>query len=713
MSSKKDMDSIAEKQALMAKIRKRAAIGKTYWSENWENAERDLNFLDGQQWSAEERAKRQTEGRPCITNNVLPTFVDAVIGDARQDRSRIKTLQTGFKSAADLKTASALKIANVEETKSYPLADALDGLIRQIEYVSDAETAYDCALENSVQSSLGYLRVYSDWADQNSFDQHVLIKNIDNQFNVILDPLATEFDFSDMNWAIVDSMVDKDDFERDYPDANTSTAGLTDANDWITDNAVRVSEYFEREPYEATIHLMSDGSVLEDKNYQAIQDELKAKGITSTNTRKATLHRVMWRKVTAHDVLKGPTPLPCSTVPIIPVFGKRIVIKNRKQYKSFIRNGLDAQLQANYFESAATESVALSPKAPYIASAHHVEDNLTDWENANKETKAVLVYKAMHESDPGPRRQAPAVVPAAEITLGMNAIEKIKSTIGMYDASLGAAGNETSGKAIIARQRQGDRGSYAFLDNLNKAKRRVGKLVIEWVMNTYDGERVEKLRFDDGSEDYIVLNQMIKDEQSQKWYKVNDFSVSSFEAMVDAGPSYATQRAESADILMNFSQAFPTIGPLIADLVAANLDINGAKDISQRIKKTQPMELLGPEDRKAITEERQQAQEEAGEQPPPPEVILKQLEDEIAKAKIQAEQIKAEVMIAKGENDLALAEIERDRVLAESTIQAQGQAEDMEGRIRLIVADALAELLSQEAPPTNPDTEQDPQNVTI
>lgn len=695
MTTKKDMDSETEKQALMAKIRKRAAIGKTYWQENWENAERDLNFLDGKQWSAAERKKREKEGRPCITNNVLPTFVDAVIGDARQDRSRIKTLQTGFKTTTDLKTASDLKIANVEGTKSYTLSEAMDGILRQVEYTSDAETSYDTALENSVQSSLGYLRVYSDWTDEKSFEQRVLIKNIDNQFNVIMDPLATEFDFSDANWCIIDSLVDKDDLERDHPGINLSFDGLTDGADWITDNGIRVSEYMEREPYMATIHLMSDGSVLEDENYAKIGDELKKKGVTSINTRKARLHKVTWRKVTGRDVLEGPITLPCSTIPVVPVFGKRIVIKNRKQYKSFIRNGLDAQLQANYFESAATESVSLSPKSPFIASAIHVEDNLNDWQDANKETKAVLVYKPMHDQDAGPRRQAPAMVPAAEITMGLNAIDKIKSTLGMYDASLGAAGNETSGKAIIARQRQGDRGSYAFIDNLNKSKRRVGKLVIEWVMNTYDTERVEKLRFDDGSEDYIVLNQMIRDEQSGEWFKTNDFSVSSFEAIVDTGPSYATQRAESADILMNFSQAFPTIAPLIADLVAANLDINGAKDISQRIKKTQPIEMLGPEDRKVILEEREQAQQETGEQPPPPEVILKQLEDEIAKVKLEAEQVKAQAMAAKAENDLALARLERERMVMEAGAAGQQQEANLVEQVRLIVADALGELLSQ------------------
>lgn len=690
MTSTAKLSQESEKQALMLKIRQRAAVGKTYWKENWDNAERDLQFLDGKQWDEDEKTSRENEGRPCITNNVLPAFVDVVIGEARQDRSQIKVLQTGFKSVKDIQLVSDLKIPNVANTETYSLTDALNGLIRQIEYNSDAETAYDTALENSVQSSMGYLRVYSDWLNENSFDQHVLIKNIDNQFNVILDPLATEFDYSDMNWAIVDSMVDKSTFQESYPKANISTAGLTDANDWITDDSVRVSEYFERKPYTKTIHLMSDRTVIDDESYKKIGDELQATGVTSVKTREVKCYKVIWRKITAHDVLEGPVELPCSTIPIVPVWGKRLVIKNRKQYKSFIRNALDAQRQANYFESAATESVSLSPKSPFIASATHVEDNPEDWENANKETRSVLVYKQMHDHDPGPKRQAPAAMPAAEITMGMNAVEKIKSTIGMYDASLGAAGNETSGKAIIARQKQGDRGSFAFTDNLTKAKRRVGKLVIEYIMNTYDTQRVEKIRFEDGSEDFIELNQSILDQQTKEWVTVNDFSVASYEARVDTGPSYATQREESADTMLSLAQTLPNIGPLIADLIADNLNINGKDEIVERIKKTLSLDLLKPGDREKILKDREEMQ---GSEPqePPPEVVLKEIELQIEQIKLENEKLKAELQAKEIKADIVKADIEADQMM-----QSQANDQDqMIEQVRSIVADALSELLSQ------------------
>lgn len=679
-----------EEQALMRRIRERAVTGKTYWQENWNAAETDLLFLDGEHWTAAERAKREKEGRPVITNNILPSFVDAVLGEARQARSSIKILQTGYTSGADIAKAGNLTIQNIGGTKDYKLDEALEGLIGQIEYNSDAETAYDSALENSVSSSLGFLRVYSDWAHDNSFDQVVLIKNIDNQFNVILDPLCEEFDYSDATWCIVDSMMSREEFKARWPDANASHVGLTDPSIWMTDHAVRVSEYFERESYKTTMHAMSDGTILEDKNYQAIGDELAKRGVTSIHQRDASRYRVTWRKVNAHQVLEGPVTLPCSTIPIVPVLGKRLVIKDRKKYKSLIRNSLDAVRQANYFESSATESVALSPKSPFIASAHHVEDNLKTWENANQSTDSVLVYKPMHDGDPGPRRQPPAMVPAAEITMGLNAIDKVKATIGMYDASLGAAGNETSGKAIIARQRQGDRGSFAFIDNLKRSKRRVGKLIVEWIINTYDSERVEKLRFADGSEDYITINQMIRDEQTGRWYKVNDFSVGSFEVIVDTGPSYATQRAEAADTMIALSQTIPSIAPLIADLIVANLDISGAEEIAARIRKTQPLEMLNASQREEIIAERAKMAESEGQQqpaPPSPDVMIKDLELQVAQAKLQAEEIAAQAKAARAEVDILLAELK-----VKAANSQAGNADELASNVRMLVAEAIGEL---------------------
>ncbi|WP_375183826.1 portal protein, partial [Marinobacter sp.] len=299
---------------------------------------------------------------------------------------------------------------------------------------------------------------------------------------VTMDPNAKERDRSDMNWCLIDDTMEKEAFKELYPDANAdpvNSDSVDDMGTWYSDNSVKISEYFTREPCIKEVALLSDGRSVYMDELEPVVDELLAKGVSIVRTRKVKTYKVFWRKITGLDVLEGPVELPCSTIPVVPVWGKALVIKKKIIFRSIIRHSKDAQRMANYWDSAATEAVALAPKAPFIGSEGHTEGYEHQWETANTVNRSVLTYVPQYQGDPGPRREQPAAIPAAEITLGMNSSEKIKATLGMYDASLGAMGNETSGRAIVARQRQGDRGSFAFIDNLTKAIRRVGKIMVE------------------------------------------------------------------------------------------------------------------------------------------------------------------------------------------------------------------------------------------
>lgn len=663
-----------DEQAIIRLARERIAEAQTYWSENWERAERDLTFLDGEQWDATERAKREGERRPCLTNNVLPTFVDQVTGDQRQNRGSIKVVQTGMKSVQTHNGETLeLKIESVDGKNSYTLAEALTALIRQIEYNSDAETAYDEAFEACVQSGFGYLRLLTKYRD-NSFDQDLFIKHIDNQFSVILDHLSKEPDYSDMAWAVIDSFMEKTLFKERYPNASTNSDGLVDGAKWITDKTVRVCEYFTREAYKKKIHLLSDGTVMSDEDYKQNKTKLEENQITIIKSRDALCHRVYWRKMTALEVLEGPTEIPCSHIPITPIWGKKLTIKDKKKYRSVIRHALDAQAMANYWDSAATEAVALNPKSPFIAAAEQIEGYTDMWDNANSESRSVLIYNKMHDQDPGPRRQPPANIPAAEITLGMNSVDKIKSTIGMFDASMGAAGNETSGKAIMARQRQGDRGSFSFIDNLSKAQKRIAKNLVEMLIRTWDTERTEKLRFENGTEDFIVLNKSIQAENGE-WTTMNDFSVASYDVIVTTGPSYMTQRAETADTMLKFAATSPKVADVIPDLIAKCLDVYGSDDMANRLRKTIPPALLSASELNELEEERRQLNTNNEEKEIPPEVQIKQLELQMKQLELESEQIQLEAEKAK-----AMAQLQQSEI-------------DSEERIRSMIADSLAELI--------------------
>jgi hypothetical protein len=698
MAKKKKKKGL-EKEAVVVRAREFARDGETYWADNWAAAEEDLWFLDGSgQWPDEIRKEREAEGRPCLTNNVLPTFVDQVIGDQRQNKPNIKISKSRFTKVQDKSGQhNDLEIPSVDGKNLYSLPDVMSGIVKSIENKCDAETSYDLAFESAVESGMGYLRVRSDWCNDD-FEQELIIDHIENQFSVILDPSAQKRDYSDMNRCIINSTMLKEVFEKKYPDATIEPLDSTtpDSLTWFQDKTVRISEYFEREEVFREKALLSDGRSMYMEDLEDILDELEEKGITVVRTRKVKSHKVIWYKVSGNDVLEGPEELPFESIPVVPVWGKSITIKDKKIFRGMVRYSKDAQRMANYWDSAATEAVALAPKAPFVGVEEHFEGH-PEWDTANTENHSKLTYNAQFPGDNGPRREQPAAIPAAEITLGQNSVDKIKSTLGLFDASVGAAGPEISGRAIIARQRQGDRGSFAYIDNLSKAVRRVGKLLVEATPKVMDTERITRIMFEDGSEDYVKINEKIFDDDSGEWKTIYDLGVAEYEVTVTTGPAFATQRIEAAEAMIQFAQAVPASAAVMADLIARNMDWPGADVISERLRKIVPPEVLTQKEREEIQKDAPEQQEPTPEQQlMAQELDVKKMEAEADAQQAQADIVKAQAEVEKAKADTAQAQLK--------TAEAQSKLQHIEAgansgsvdyqQIREIVAQAVAELVS-------------------
>lgn len=676
--------------ALIARARERARDGASYWKENWELAEDDLKFISGDQWPDQVKSERELEQRPCLTNNVLPTFVEQVIGDQLQNKPSIKINATDATRVPDAETGedTTLKIKSLSSTKEYELAEVLQGIIKNIEYNCDAEDAYDIAFQSAVEGAFGYLRVRSDYLADDTFEQDLLIECIENQFSVTIDPSAKKPDKSDMMWCFIDDQMLKEDFREKYPDASVepvNTDSVDDVGSWFSEQTVRVSEYFVREPVTKTVALLSDGRSMYKDDIEEVVDELLEQGISIVRERKVKTFKTTWRKITGRDVLEGPIELKCSTIPVIPVYGKSTTIKKKKIYRSAIRHSKDAQRMANYWDSAATESVALAPKAPFSGTPEQIEGFEDEWENANTSNLSFLPFNPQTPGDRGPQRQQPAIVPSAELSLSMQASDKIKSTMGMFDASVGAQGNETSGRAILARQRESDTGSFRFIDNLSKAIRRVGRLLVELIPTIYDTERVVRIKFPDDTEDFVKLNEQIFDDEKGEWVTISDLSIGKYDVVVTTGPAYSTQRQEAAEAMIQFAQAVPQAAQVMGDLIAQNMNFPGADTMAERLKKIVPPNVLTTEEREKLAEDMPEQQE------PTPEQQLGMKEAE-AKSK------QADADIAEAEADMFKAQLETDDAKAKLAMieQMADSGNATAQMVRELVAEAIAEIMANQ-----------------
>lgn len=587
---------MTENESILAELRAFKKECEEADGHNREAMEDDLRFLEGHgQWDERIKASREADGRPCLTINKLPQYVNQVANEIRQSRPSIK-------------------VRPVDSNSDPEKAKLLEGLIRNIEYVSKADQAYDTAGFYAVAGGFGAIMVETAYADDDGFEQDIRIRRVRNPMTVFIDPHSNEADGSDMTKALVTSVMPLKAFKKKYPKAaTTSPVEGGEWADWYTSDSVRLAEYWTREQVSRPIALMQDGSVLP-------ADEADPALIVSK--RNALTWKVTYRLCTGGEVLEEKT-WPGKYIPIVPVYGEEVDINGKVYRRGLIRNAKDSQRMYNYWRTTATELVALAPKAPMLVTDKQIEGREQEWATANTAPLPYLTYTPDPQAGM-PQRIEPASVPQGVFTEAQVAVDDMKSVTGIYDASLGARGNETSGRAILMRQREGDNATFVYPDNVARAIAQVGRIVVDLIPKIYDTARMVRVLGIDGTEEIVGVN------QPSLSGLINDLTIGKYDIVVESGPSYATKRLEAAETMMQFVQAQPQLAPIIGDLIAKNMDWPGADKIAERLTAMLPPQL--------------QALEQDGQQQLPPEVqgMIQQ-----GMAQLQQQQAQLQEMSAK------------------------------------------------------------------
>ena len=611
-------------------------------SENREQALDDLRFARlGEQWPEGVKKSREDEHRPCLTINRMPAFIRQVVNDARR-------------------TKPAIRVHPVDSNADIETAKVLDGLIRNIEASSNADAAYDTAIDFAVSCGIGYFRVDVDYAEDDSFDLDLRINRISNPFSVYRDPRSTAVDSSDWNLAFVTEMLPKDDFEKLYPDVDPGDwdADSKDTADdtWISSDSVRVAEYWTRDEVEKEILLMTNGEVLDADVYEKQREYYEVNGIFPETHRMTKSHRVTQRLLGGSDVLSK-KEWAGRYIPIIPVYGEEVVVGEKRHFMSLIHFARDSQVMYNYWRTATAELVALAPKAPWIGPTGAFVTDADKWATANISTHPYIEY----DGQVPPQRQAFAGVPAGALQEAPNSSDDMKAVMGMFDASLGERSNEVSGRAIMARQREGDISTFHFIDNMTRAIRHAGKCLIDLIPHVYNEARIIRVLGEDEQSQAVQINQPMQINQQMPMPdepepRIYDLTTGRYDIVVKAGPSFTTMREEAATQMMELLRAFPQAAPVIGDIVARNLDWPGAEEISERLKQLIPGGM-GQDDQAmaAVQAQLQEAIEQV-------KTLIRDRQLVEQKNTIDAEKVVVDKYKAETDRMEAMADIEKERL---------------------------------------------------
>jgi hypothetical protein len=701
----------------------------------------DLNFISGSQWDEGEKQRRADKGRPALQINLLDKFCTQVEGDMLQN-------------------SPSIKVRPVDSRADINIAKIRQGIISNIEYLSNAKGVYGYGGKQMVRCGYGAWRVLTRYTEENPFLQEVYLESIRNPFLVYLDPDSKDQNYADAKYGFILDRMTEDQFKEKYPKGKFPSAelkygqGLQDEH-WYDGDNITVAEYFTVDKESVELLQLSDGRVVDQEEYNELKKEWldKNKNIMQTldyqlNTAikqiaenppvggappmegepggqpappvaaggppsdllvgqqpqagpplesplieqinslgpdlKVVKRRMTDRPVLRHriltccEILEGGydgVPFPGKYIPIVLVKGRELNIEGKNHVFSLIRFAKDPQKLVNYWNTAAAEMIALAPKAPWLGTPRQFEGYENDYLKANVENYPMLKYNPDPEAPGPPQRQQPSNPPVAIFEQIRRGEENIKSVIGMFNADMGDAGPERTGAAINARQKPGDIGTSEFMENLSRAILYTGRIINEMIPEIYDTERDVRIRNVDDTESFTPINTTVGDaaqaiSRNPEMYRgldpkkitdmmvkegrearFNDITVGKYDVVISTGPSYATQRQEAADHLLQLVSSMPQQMAVAADLIVENLDFKDSDELAARLRKALPPGLV---------------KLRPGEEPPPPPPPDPAAA--AAQAKMQAEQTKIQLGQMKLESEKIRADLEKTKLQAEIQI---------------------------------------------
>lgn len=613
--------------------------------DDWESTARqryllDIKFCEGDsennyQWDQtiiNRRLSDPSGAKPSLTVNETRQHCLQIVNDARQNKA-------------------AIEIRAVGEGATYEAAKVFEGIVRHIEYISNAPEIYDSATWHQVAGGIGYWRVTTDYIDDKSFDQEIYLRRVPDPLSVYLDPDIQEYDGSDARFGFVFRDEPRDKWEKEYPrDKEPGDMPFDNSpGSWDTKDHVRVVEYYRKsDKREKVLALDPDFyGFLAEKGYvqplaagmsPVVRESDLPDGLAKTfpvgvvlKERETTRVEVEWFKIAGNKIIDR-NIWAGTYIPIVRVVGEETIIDGQLDRKGHTRSMKDPQRMLNFWVSAAAEFVALQSKTPYLTPLRAVSGLETFWNNANRENFAYLPYNDTDETGEkieAPHRQDPPVMAQAFIQGIQLAKTDLMAASGQFQAQMGQNENAKSGIAIQERQRQGDNATYHYIDHLAQAIRFTGRILIDLIPKIYDTPRVVKIMAEDGNQSEVhvdpqapkpqmmlVGNQPANDEQVKQAQASPDTAdevkaifnpnVGKYDVVADVGPGYATRRQEQFNAMSQMMAQNPELMKVAGDILFRAADFPMADELAERFKRMVPAQILGegpPPELEAATEQ--------------------------------------------------------------------------------------------------------------
>lgn len=569
------------------------------------------NFRALNQWPDEVKIQRQggpaIQGvaaqppRPCLT-------VDRISQPVRQVSNSVK--QADF----------SMEVVPNGGGASKEVAEILKGWMRRVQNDARADAPIEWAADGAAEGGLGWFRLRADYCtddpnDPYFDDQDLKLERVANSLSVYADPNAVKPMKSDGKFLFVTANLAKDEFRRRWPKADFSTLdafrATGDGDGWVTDDTIRIAEYWRVEYDEVRVVRTVDGRTLKGDAAKGLtKEEIKTDRLIQTPI-------VRWSKITAAEELESGVWLG-TRIPFIPIQGEELNVDGKTVRRGVIQPAMDAQRMTNYTYSAAIEVLALQPKSPIFTAEGSFESYRNIYATMNTFNYANIPYAAYDKQGrplPPPARQQVEAPIGAMVEMIVRSEEAVKVTTETFDSSLGKREHGVkSGKQTLALQKQSEFAKSGYLEQVKNSMIYAGDLMVEIAPKILDrpGRPLQILGVDDKPEQVILGQPFVPGQDGQaealpeddprvaegiaKFY---DLKKGRYSVTVSIGQSYTTRREEGAAMM---GELIPHLPPPMAAALTPKyietLDIPEAQEMADIARRALPPELQESEDGK-------------------------------------------------------------------------------------------------------------------
>jgi hypothetical protein len=648
-----------------------------YQRERVRESRRFITDVDGM-W--DDYATKIMDGRFRGQFDVCTPIIDGIAGEIEQSDFTIRVSPSGGEASKDT-------------------AKLLDGIIRNIRNVSNAEQVFNKMGRTNCIGGFDALEITQEWIDGDSFDQDLFIRHIPNaDRSVWFDLSSVMQDRSDANWAVKLVAMPVDEYNARWPDGTGASVGDNTRDDYSDHNynrkeVVTIGKLYYKKPRKIEIVRMTNGDVYQvNEDFEAVQDELAAQGIvieTDANgnekRRVRDSYRVYTRMFDGSDWLDEEEETVFDYIPIVPIYGNFDILDNNTVYFGKLKNLFDPQRSINYAISRDIEDGALSPSPTIWMTDEMAEGN--DYSQMNTDRAPVRIFNIDRENP----NLLPTFTGGPQVSTGLqttiqNMQDMIATSSNTFVAQQGNANAQQSGVAGLQQIEQGNVGNIKWFKALEVTICQTGKILINAIPRVYDATRQVRVLGEDGTSDMVTLNQTVFDEQTQRNVTLNDLSLGDYDVVCEVGPAFNSAQKEAARSFEAMASISPEFAQSGMDIWLKNKKEPGMDQMAERFREQLFNAGLIPESQ--WTEEEQQKvmeQEQAAANQPPqedPMMVAARAEEGKAQAaqmeaqnKQLATQMDAQIKMASVQVDQEKVALDRDKLqLDAAKFERSGEA---------------------------------------